>query len=57
MLPKLARRAGVQRAGSGKRKTVKHDQRVREENACKDAIVSSVFYVHQRNVKILFGQN
>ena len=29
----------------------------REENACKDAIVFSVFYVHQMNVRILIGQN
>ena len=26
-------------------------------NACKDAIVFFVFYVHQMNAKILIGQN
>ena len=28
-----------------------------EGNACKDAIVFFVFYVHKMNAKILIGQN
>jgi hypothetical protein len=49
--------AGVQRGGRGENEKREARSRGRKGNARKDAIVFSVFYVHQINVKILIGQN
>ena len=54
----LACVAGVQRGGRGKlNASAKRDRWALVGNACHDAIVFFVFYVHQMDAKILIGQN
>ena len=62
--PQLACVAGVQRGGRGKlNASAKRDESAKRDrwalvgNACRDAIVFFVFYVHQMDAKILIGQN
>ena len=56
--------AGVQRGGRGKlNASAKRDESAKRDrwalvgNACHDAIVFFIFYVHQMDAKILIGQN
>ena len=53
-----ARSAIVKGEGGGKlNASAKHDRWALVGNACHDAIVFLVFYVHQMDAKILIGQN
>ena len=50
--------ADVQRGGRGKlNASAKRDRWALVGNACHGAVVFFVFYVHQRDAKILIGQN